>query len=394
MTQSKMKWQGTSLILPTELENNKEFRERLARENISLVIEENRSLLRNEKNHFIFENDFIEQCTNISIISNKLRNKSFADDSKIFNHETCTFNTIKAQPVDLVDYSNIISNNILDGDLRNFEISINVLNEVLNIGDKSRAVLDFFILLALAPKSAYDAEMISVNFLASDGTYKFKFDIMRDKPLNLYPIYSWIFNEKESASLVDTKLQIVRSTIIKKQTIHDVRGILEDSKLIYNRTISGQTKDYFEQINRLKDDFLVLSNNEQKAMRTLNVTFFAWLGYLGIEILQYISEYNGNNLIRDLFFSQGEKPGVVVLMLSIALIFIFLGYYYEVSSLRKEHEVIRTIYRDVILLEDNNGKTQKFDNLIKKPRVGRIPIVIFLIIMTFLFIRFIFTLPW
>ena len=111
--------------------------------------------------------------------------------------------------------------------------------------------------------------------------------------------------------------------------------MLLDCKLAYKRIISKKTDEYFSQINQLKDDFLMLSKNKNNALRTLHVTFFAWLGYLGIELFKIIVNYQKSNILEYLFCSTGAKKGIVIIMFIIALVFIFLAYVLEIKSLRE-----------------------------------------------------------
>jgi hypothetical protein len=144
----------------------------------------------------------------------------------------------------------------------------------------------------------------------------------------------------------------------------------------------------------MKNDFLVLSNNEKNALRTLNVTFFAWIGYLGIELFNIITKYDGNDILHYLLFSKGDKKGLVVLMFIIALIFIFVAYVLEIDALKKTYEVIKKIYKDKILFEGESSDENKFGDTIKKPEVGKPQRLLFTTIIIILVARFFATFPW
>ncbi|WP_300385201.1 hypothetical protein, partial [Clostridium sp.] len=247
---------------------------------------------------------------------------------------------------------------------------------------------------ALANKSSYNAVQINSEFKAEDNKYNIILNILDSEPLNLYPIYDWIINDEEYEESYNVKLQIVRQVIINRKSINDVYGVLEDSKLAYKRIISKKTNEYFEQLNQLKDDFLTLSKNENNALRMLNITFFAWLGYLGIELFNIVVNYEGEHIFEYLVCSNGAKKGIVLLMFMIALSFIFIGYILEIKSLEKTYNVIKKIYKDKILFETDFKNENKFESTIKKPEVGTLQIWIFITILIMLLVRFIYTFPW
>lgn len=384
-------WKGTSLKVDGK---SADFISLLKQEGISLRQNNDDFTLENQRNYFIFENQFIEQSTNLSTIITKYTQKVYENKSKVYFPEENNFINISSLANDLSKYTEIVNDNIIDGDIRNFDISVNVLNEVLNDSDKSVVFLDILILFALANRITYDAEKVQVKFKSDEENYKFDISIVNLKCIGLYPIYDWIFNDEEYKESYNVKLHIVRQVIIRKKNINDTSTILEDSKLAYKRIISKKTNEYFDQLNQLKSDFLVLSKNENNALRTLNLTFFAWFGYLGIELFKLITNYNGPNIIYYLICSNGAKKGIVVIMFIIALIFIFFGYVFEIKSLEKTYDVIKTIYKDKILFEIDSKDEKKFESTIKKPKVGKLQIIFFTMTIIVLFLRLCKTFPW
>ncbi|MEO5301370.1 hypothetical protein [Enterococcus cecorum] len=122
--------------------------------------------------------------------------------------------------------------------------------------------------------------------------------------------------------------------------------------------------------------------------------FFAWLGYLGIELFKIIANYQKSNILEYLFFSTGAKKGIIILMFIIALVFIFLAYVLEVKSLRRTYDVIETIYKDKILFEEDSEQESKFEKIINKPQVGKLQKIVFAIVLITLLIRFFVSFPW
>ena len=384
---SNLLWSGTSLIIDTNNQLFGDFIKLLNDNGINARKEQNIYYLENQENYFIYEDDFIESTRNLNLVIRKLSQKNYNENTKIYLVNNNDFRLVESNYKDKVVYEEILDDNIINGNLREFPISVNVINEVLTSKtSKSELILDFLILVALSTKITYCAEEIESEFRIDDKIYKINLNI-DDDPLHLYALYDWIINNNEYKDSYKVKLQIVRQVIVSKRNIKDINEILEDSKLAYKRIISRKTDDYFEQLNKLKDDFLTLSKNANNALRTLNLTFFTWLGSMGVKLLNIITKYDGNNIIQYLLFSKGSKKGVVIAMFIIALIFIFIAYISEIKSLQKEYEVVKRIYKDNILFEENPDKNSKFELIINRPKLGKIQLITFSVILFLLIIR-------
>lgn len=387
MVNSNLLWEGTSLKIDNNNQLVDDFIKLLKDNEIELREEQNIYCLENQENYFIYEDDFIESTRNLNLVVRKLSEKNYNENGKIYLANNNDFRLVESNWEDKAVYEEILEDNIIDGNLRKFPISVNVINEVLTRKtSKSELILDFLILVALSTKITYCAEEIESEFKIDDKRYKINLKIY-DAPLHLYALYDWIINNNEYKDSYKVKLQIVRKVIVSKRNIKDINEILEDSKLAYKRIISRKTDDYFEQLNNLKDDFLALSKNANNALKTLNLTFFAWLGSMGVKLLDIITGYDGNDIIPYLLFSKGSKKGVVIVMFIIALIFIFITYISEIKSLQNEYEVVKCIYKDKILFEEDLDENSKFELIINRPELGKIQLGIFGIILFLLIIR-------
>lgn len=382
-----LSWKGTSLKIDLQENVESNFIKSLKNQSINLRREGNIYYLENQSKYFIYEDEFIDDSRRLPSIITKFIQKDYNNLGQVYIASDAGFIEIEADKKDKIIYEKIIKENNIDGTTREFPISINVLNEVLDSNNrKSALIIDFFILSALSTKISYTAEEIESEFIIGDKRFGTNFNIDCE-PFYLFPIYDWIINNNEYKDSYIVKLQIVRQVIVNKRTLENTNEILEDSKLAYRRIISRKTDDYFEQINKLKDDFLNLSKNENNTLRTLNLTFFAWLGSLGVQLLNIIIGYNGNNLLHYLLFSKGSKKGIVVGMFIIALIFIFIAYVSEIKSLQKEYNVLKHIYKDKILFESESDIESKFELIIKKPEVGKFQMGIFGIFLFLLLVR-------
>jgi len=252
---------GTSLKIDNKDNKNSNLINDFKKEGIDLREDNAQFTLENQSNYYIFENEFIDQSTSLLDMILKYSQKEYKEISKIYFPDDGTFKMVQAQAHDENKYKEIIEHNIMDGEERNFSISVNVLYEILNDSNKSRMFLDILILFALATKSRFYAKELRFEFKVEDNCYEKELNIVNPESIHLYPLYNWIINDEEYEEPYNVKLHIVRQVIVNKKKISDAEGILEDSKLAYKRIISKKTNDYFDQLNQLKDDFLILSNN-------------------------------------------------------------------------------------------------------------------------------------
>lgn len=255
---NSLQWKVTSLRIPLHCEFNK-FIDNLQIEGIKLRENPDFYTLENQEKYFIYENEYLSQSTNISINIKKFSQKNYDTSGKVYSDIDGQFSSVIVESKDKEKYIEVIANNIIDGDIREILISPNVLNEVLDNSKQSRLFLDILLLLFLANKSKYDAETIEAEFKSEDSYYRMSLNIAKHEPLFLYPLYDWILNNEEYENSYEIKLQVVRQVIVIKKDISNIDGILEDCKLAFKRIISRKTNDYFDQINKLKDDFFVMT---------------------------------------------------------------------------------------------------------------------------------------
>lgn len=387
-----MKWRGTSLEIEINDENNL-FIELLKNENIDVQVSDNICKVENQKDYFILEDDFIEHSKRLPTIIKKLSDKNYDNPIKVYNRSNKQFEYNDAKYNDKYIYENVTENNNIDGEIRKFQISVSRLNETLDDSRiKSQLIIDFLVLLALATKVTYTAEKFKVEFITDEDSFVDEFDL-NSKPLYLFPLYEWVIVSTEYKDSYKTKLQIIRKIIINKRSIHEVNEILKDCKLAHRRIISRKTDDYFSQIADLKNDFLKLADDENSTIRTLNISIFAWLGSIGMELFKLVKDYNNDDFFCYLFFSNGEKKVVTILIFLIALIFIFVCYMVEMNTLKQKYSTIKKIYKDNILFESGANNVKKFEDFIIEPKYGKIQLIFLSAISFTLFVRLFIALP-
>ena len=197
MVNSNLLWEGTSLKIDKNNQLVDDFIKLLNDNEIKLREEQNIYCLENQENYFIYEDDFIESTRNLNLIVTKLSEKNYNENGKIYLVNNNDFRLVESNWKDKAVYEEILEDNIINGNLRKFPISVNVINEVLTRKtSKSELILDFLILVALSTKITYYAEEIESEFRIDDKNYKINLNI-DDAPLHLYALYDWIINNNE-----------------------------------------------------------------------------------------------------------------------------------------------------------------------------------------------------
>lgn len=385
-------WSGTSLKVKNT--NDNDFINLLRQEQIRCRGDEHEDevlLLDNQTHDFIYENEFIDQSNNLNLIIKKFLKKEYCNLNRVYDKEKNEFVDVKSDSSDLDVYARVVKNNLIDGDQREFNISINTLNNIFNESKKPRLFLDILIMFAIANKVKYDAENVEVEFCTEDSVFKENYSLNISTPLYLYDIYDWIFNSQEYKDSYEIKLKIIRHVICKKGNLNDISGILRDSKAAFKRIASRKTDDYFNQLNQLKEDFLTLSKSKNGALRTLHIAFFTWLGSLGYKLMDIVLRYDNNQMdIYDyIFWSKGDKQFLLTVGFLIGLIAIYAVYCSEIKSLEKTYDVIRAIYKDKLFFETDSEGMGSFDDILCRPKVGCQQTIVFVVIGCCLIIRMI-----
>lgn len=387
-----MKWRGTSLELEKNEENNS-FIELLKNENLDVKISDDIYKVENQKDYFILEDDFIEKSKRFPTIIKKLSDKNYDEPIKVYDRANKKFNYHDLKYNDKYIYQKVTGSNNIDGEIRNFQISISRLNETLdNSKPKSQLLIDFLILLAIATKVTYTAEKFKVEFITDEDKFVDEFNL-DSRPLYLFPLYEWAILSTEYKDSYKIKLQIMRKIIVNKRSIHEVNEILKDCKLAHRRIISHKTDDYFSQLNDLKNDFFKLADDENSSLRALNISIFAWLGSFGMELFNLVKDYDKDDFFCYLLTSKGEKKFITVLIFLIALLFIFVCYMVEMYALKQKYNTIKKIYKDNILFESDENNLNKFEDFIIEPQYRVVQLTFLIIIFLALLVRLFIALP-
>ncbi len=379
-----MEWNGTSLQIFNN-DRNQELIQSLMDKNIGEP-DGDYYIVYNNKNLWFFEQEYIKEQTKFKEIIDKLSQKNYTDDLEYYesgNFEclNMNMNTYKRESE---IYKQIISENNIDGiERKKLNISINILSQTNKNGDKEQKYVEtIYILIFLAHKTMRIGNEFNFYFNSEHRNFQIDLNFTKKVEYDLFNMYEWIVKENDYQESFKIKLDIVREIIFRKQSIKESESILTEAKSVFKRIISQETKEYFEQANQLRRDFLTLSSDQNKANRTLHISLFGWLGYIGLTILDFIKEYEGQYLINSIVFLYSEKVIIIILLLIGTLIVIMSAYVKEVYDNKKTYKELRVMY-----IEKFNFTEQDFDKYMKEPKVNKVYCIIAVGIVIALFFR-------
>jgi len=277
-------------------------------------------------------------------------------------------------------YKNVIANNNIDGITKEeLNISIDILEQLNKRNDR---IINIYIMIFLSNKT---------TFKTFSQNQEFKFCIYDDKSniaveekytydevdTNLLPFYKWIVSNREFELSYKIKLDIVRKIIADKKTFKLTQSDLLSCESIFGRVVKNEVKEYFDQVNLLKKDFIDLERAINDVKRSLHLKILAWLGSIGVVIFDSIKDFEGDNIYYIIFNSHSEKVNIILVMLIISFLVISLAFYIEMKELSKEYKKLEDFYINKLFFDKED-----FENYVDYPKINyQYKIVFFIVIV-------------
>ena len=213
---------------------------------------------------------------------------------------------------------------------------------------------------------------------------------------NYFSLYKWIRQNVEKNSNEDNynrNLKLVKLIVqdyirninkieVNKDTTNELDSIL-------SRVRNNQTKTYFEQQNKLKDEIIGLSHDEMQSKKRIQNHL---LGILTTTSVGFYSQFFNDNLnIQSIESLKGPNfaLSLVFLFSTIAIAFIMISLFNEIKERINHYEKIRNIYTDYLFFD-----REDFESKVSKPRVWSdykfywIVLILVLIISVFLMVYY------
>lgn len=334
--------------------------------------------LYNQPDLLFMEDMYIVDSLFFSKITEKLKVKKFNENLKLYKNNSI----IRVEDYSLENnrYKKIIAENNINGINKN---DLNISVEHFNLYEKNRKInflQNIYILILIANITDFSNNNFEFK-MKSDDTETVKnisFDCIES--LDLLQVYNWIMLSEENIS---TRLRIVREIILNKSSFELVDIDLESAKSAFNRIIKEETSKYFDQINILKDDFLALSERKKETYNSLHLKFLGWSSAIAIFIYDILKDQPSDKLVYKLFFHFSEKVYLFLIIFITSLILIWLVFIKEMKDYNKEYEKIENFYTKKLFFEKTD-----FQNHIPVPKISKIYIVLFSILLIVLILRF------
>lgn len=387
MKVDRMNWNNTAVEIKKDNEavlNVTKLKNKCKEFDLEIDIEEdeNKFIIYNSHVVLFKEEEYLRKVKHFKDVLTKLSYKYYEDDlCYVLDDYSVCF--LKNNDHEI--YKNVIANNNIDGITKEeLNISIDILEQLNKRNDR---IINIYIMIFLSNKTTF--KIFSQN-------QEFKFCIYDDKlniaveekytydevEMNLLPFYKWIVSNREFEFSYKIKLDIVRKIIADKKTFKLTQSDLLSCESIFGRVVKNEVKEYFDQVNLLKKDFIDLERAINDVKRSLHLKILAWLGSIGVVIFDSIKDFEGNNMYYIIFNSHSEKVNIILAMLIFSFLVISLAFYIEMKELSKEYKRLEDFYINKLFF-----KKEDFENYVDYPKINYLYKIVFVIVIVVSSIR-------
>lgn len=318
--------------------------------------------LYNQESILFNEERYINEADNFRDVLDKFMKKNF--EQKVWLYQEQSLKPLPDFSKELNLFKKVLEDNNIDGLKKNeLRMAINHFSSY-TFNDKVKMLKEIYLLLFFATSTRYVNNhflftlSIESDRLQLDGVYP---SVSSKVELDL--AYEWVI---ESLENISTRLRIVREILIRRGKFVFDGGALENAKSIFNRVIKEQTEKYFEQVNTLKNDFLIISNQETASYLKFNLSVFGWFSALALFIYKQAIDFNFNNgdIITAILFSDSQRTKLFVVMFLIAAIYIWEMFNFEMYLAHKRYVKIKEFYQNQLFFKETD-----FENYINEPAI-------------------------
>ena len=283
----------------------------------------------------------------------------------------------------------LMSENNINIDVDNrtlYNIPISIFNsKSQNV--KVKRTKYIFLMILFSNYSSFENNNFEFKIIIDDNeiirNYSFEDEISDNQLEYFEELYNWIIGDGDNYK---QKLNVVRSAILRNKSFIIKKSLLNSVNSIFQRIINAEANKYFEEVARLKDDFLKITQRENDIYQSLHLKLIGWLSAIALMIFNKIKDYDGSDVINRLLDSDSQKTKLILLLLIGALGVILIIYILEMRKNQDEYWRLKHFYTNSLMFNSDD-----FENKVRFPRVDDRYIVLIFGIACILFLRVLFS---
>lgn len=377
MKSSNHHWLGTSAVLKLDTESKDELINILNLSDSDYDYDNSELEIYNNKHILFLEEQFIESThLEFEDLLKKYVEKDYLNLKFFSKKKSSLFKMPEKIITDKQNYNSIIEGNniVTDGIIENrisippsFFYELNKMYELHE--EESREPLNYlselFSLFIIADKSKISIE--------TEDTY-FEFTIFCEKKDDhilkvswrdwayftndaFYKCYQWILDRSIESFKTSTLLKVVRQYFENVSNLKKVEDLTASLDSILNRIIINETKEYFEQQNKLKDELILYKKMEMEANNTLMKSLLGLITTVGV------AYYSKVILVKQFVFTSKNK-GLAVIFIFALVAILFFTFVFIVNFIERKnyYDSLRNIYLNKFAFSK-----QDFESFLDKP---------------------------
>lgn len=297
---------------------------------------------------------YISKQRHFGVAATRIQKKVSADNLLQFTPSTNDFEVVPKRDEKFVNavLDQIRKNNInSDSDNIVFEIPADFFDLILPITTESQKILNYM-------KELFSLILLSDSVNLEENTFIFRVENSENESSekkitwkewdsldgsNYYEAYSWLKLKHTENYGMSTLIKVIRQVLGKSENLQLENNITSKFESMLNIIISEQSEVYFDQQNKLKEEFLNLNKAEIDSNNKLFSKLLGLIVSVGAAIYGVlIKNLNADNKIEIL--KPNNIIGISFCIALLAILFFFFTYFVDIHQRRKLYIKLKKFY--------------------------------------------------
>ncbi|MBC2163879.1 hypothetical protein [Listeria booriae] len=172
-----------------------------------------------------------------------------------------------------------------------------------------------------------------------------------------YKCYAWIITKKNEGFKIETLLDVLRQFFESLADISKLEDVTSSLDSVLKRILLYETKLYFEQQNKLRDEFIKYQKMELDAKSSVMKSLLGLITTVGL------AYYGRISLLKDFKIADKNRDiGILFIFAMIAIVFFAFIFWVNYAERRRYYISLRKIYTEKFAFSAND-----FDSIVEKP---------------------------